>query len=288
MIDVQDESSRVIIFDTTLRDGDLTPGVNLTIAQKLELAELLEAMRVDVLEVGYPGAYRKDFDALFMVSKRIKQATVCGLANSIPEEIIDVALAIKPATRGRIHIYTPVHQSEHETLTQIAESIQLARHYRDDVEWSAFNALKSDRDFLCRSIETAIHHGATTISIPDTLGTATPEQFSELIRSVIHRVPNIEQAAIAVHCHDDCGLAVTNSIAALDVGVRQIECAVNGLGARKGNADLAAVVSAISAKRNSEGTTDHPNYNTIINSHLLNSASELLTQMTGIPRRLKV
>lgn len=278
MIDVQDESARVIIFDTTLRDGDLTPGVDLTIAQKLELAELLEAMRVDVLEVGYPGAYRKDFDALFMVSKRIKQATVCGLANSVPEEIIDVALAIKPAIRGRIHIYTPVNHSENETLTLIADSIKLARHYRDDVEWSAFNALNSDPDFLCRSIETAIQHGATTINIPDTLGTATPQQFSELVRGIVNRVSNIEQATISVHCHDDCGLAVTNSIAALDVGVRQIECAVNGLGARKGNADLAAVVRAI---------TDHPNYTTIINSHLLGSASELLAQMTGIRSRLK-
>jgi 2-isopropylmalate synthase len=271
-------SSPITIFDTTMRDGELTPGVELTIAQKLQLAELLDAMRVDVLEVGYPGVYRKDFDALFMVSKRVKQATICGLANSIPEEIIDVALAIKPALRGRIHVYTPVHQSEEETLTQIADSVKLARQYRDDVEWSAFNALNSQPDFLCRSIETAIHNGATTINIPDTLGTATPDQFSEVIRSIVNRVPNIEQAAIAVHCHDDHGLAVTNSITALDAGVRQIECAINGLGARKGNADLAAVVRLIA---------EHPNYHTAINPDLLNPVSELLTEMTGIQPRTK-
>jgi 2-isopropylmalate synthase len=175
--------------------------------------------------------------------------------------------------RGRIHIYTPVHQSKDETLAQIAESIQLARHYRDDIEWSAFNALNSDRDFLCRSIEAAIHHGATTINIPDTSGTATPEQFSELIRSVMHRVPNIEKAAIAVHCHNDRGLAVINSVAALDAGVRQIECAINGLGARKGNADLAVVVRAIA---------NHADYRTGMNLDRLDHTSEWVTQMTGI------
>jgi 2-isopropylmalate synthase len=273
MIDVQGLPAKITIFDTTLRDGELAPGVEWTIAQKLQLAELLEEMRVDVLEVGYPGAYRKDFDALFMTSKRVQHSIICGLASSVPEEIINVALAIKPAMRGRIHIYTPVHKSECETITQIAESIQLARHYRDDIEWSAFNALNSDPDFLCRSIETAIHHGATTINIPDTLGTATPEQFSALIHSVIHRVPNIEQATIAVHCHNDLGLAVTNSIAALDSGVRQIECAINGLGARKGNADLGAVVRAIA---------NHADYCTNTNLDLLPQASELVKQITGI------
>jgi 2-isopropylmalate synthase len=272
-METQNLSSKITIFDTTLRDGELTPGVEFTIAQKLQLSELLDDMRVDVIEVGYPGAYHKDSDALFMVSKRVQHAIVCGLANSISEEIIDVALAIKPAKRGRIHIYTPVHQSENETLTRIAESIQLARHYGDDIEWSAFNALNSDPDFLCRSIETAIYHGATTINIPDTQGTATPEQFLDLIRSVRHRVPNIEQATISVHCHDDRGLAVENSIAALDVGVRQIECAINGLGARKGNADLAAVVNAIS---------NHAYYCTNLN--LQSQASELVTQITKIKR----
>ena len=271
-MEVHDSSAKITIFDTTLRDGELAPGVEWTIAQKLQIAELLEEMQVDVLEIGYPGAYRRDFDALFMASKRVRNSIICGLANSIPEEIINVALAIKPAMRGRIHIYTPVHQTKDDILAQIAESIKLARHYQDDIEWSAAYALNSDRDFLCRSIETAIHHGANTINIPDTLGNVTPEQFSELIRSVMHRVPNVEKAIISVHCHNDRGFAITNSIEALDTGVRQIECTINGVGARKGNADLASVVRAIAC---------HANYHIDVNLNLLKQASALVTQMTG-------
>ena len=274
----------IIIFDTTLRDGELTPGVQFTIQQKMQLAKLLEEMGVDVIEAGYPGAFRKDFDALFMISKHVKSATICGLANSKPDEIIDVALAIKPSANGRIHVYTPVapanqlHLQEHESLNLIRESVKLARNYRDDVEWTGFNAFHSDRDFLCRAVETAIQSGATTVNIPDTLGDATPESFGELIQAVIDRVPNIAQATIAVHCHNDRNLAVANSIAALDVGVRQIECAINGLGARKGNADLVQVVEAI---------IDHPSYHTTINRECLNSTSQLLIEMTGIQSPFK-
>ncbi|HEY9298688.1 MAG TPA: 2-isopropylmalate synthase [Phormidium sp.] len=248
---------KIIIFDTTMRDGELAPGIKMDIHQKVQLAKLLEEMRVDVIEVGYPGAIQKDFDEIFLVSKQIKHSTICGLANSKPNEVMDVALAIKPAARGRIHIYTQVnlkHQStwaEEQTLEAIHDSIGLARNYCADVEWSAFDAPRSQPDFLCKAIETAIKSGARTISIPDSLGLSSPIEFSGLLNMLFNRVSNIDRATISVHCHDDMGLAVENSIAALSWGVRQIECSINGLGARKGNADLGEVVNAI---------INHPNY----------------------------
>ncbi|XHX81206.1 MAG: hypothetical protein RBJ76_03870 [Stenomitos frigidus ULC029] len=247
--------------------------------QKMQLAKLLDEMGIDVIEAGYPSAFRKDFDALFMISKRIKAATLCGLANSTPDEVINVSLAMKPSVKARIHIYTPVIAAKlsslkaDESLNLIRESIKLARDYRNAIEWSAFNALHSDRDFLCRAIETAIRSGATTVNIPDTLGDATPETFCALIQTVMNRVPNIDQATVVVHCHNDRNLALTNSIATLDIGVRQIECAINGLGARKGNADLAHVVAAIA---------HHADYDTNVNLELLSQASALVTQMSGI------
>lgn len=270
-------SPKVTIFDTTMRDGELALGVKLNIQQKLELAQLLESMQVDVIEVGYPGAYRKDFDEIFMVSKRVKGATICGLAGSQPDEIASVAVAIKPAKQGRINIFTPVRlmdystTTEAQTLDRIQDGIVLARDYCADVQWTAFDATRSQPDFLCRSIETAIRSGATTISIPDSLGTASPEAFAQLLDTVMNRVPNIDRATIAVHCHDDLGFAVENSLLALDYGIRQIECSINGLGARKGNADLGTVARTIA---------DDSTYHTKIDCSLLDKASTLVAQMT--------
>jgi 2-isopropylmalate synthase len=273
--------AKVIIFDTTLRDGELTPGVKMDVHQKMSIAKLLEEMQIDIIEVGYPGAFQKDFDEVFLISKQVKQSIVCGLASSKPEEIESVALAIQPAARGRINVYTPVNLknqsqlSEEQTLELIKDSVNRARASCDDVEWSAFDAARSEPDFLCRAVEAAIKSGATTVSIPDSLGTSSPEEFSGLISMMINRVPNIDQALIAVHCHDDLGLAVENSIAALHRGARQIECSINGLGARKGNADLEKVVNAIAP---------YHNYRVDIDQDLLSAASELVTQITGITR----
>ncbi|MBD2744060.1 2-isopropylmalate synthase [Coleofasciculus sp. FACHB-1120] len=270
---------KIIIFDTTMRDGELTPGVKMDIHQKVRLAKLLEEMRVDVIEVGYPGAIKKDFDEIFLVSKEIKQSTICGLANSKLNEVMDVALAIKPALQGRIHIYTQVnlkHQSkwaEEHTLEAIHDSIGLARNYCGDVEWSAFDAPRSQPDFLCKAVETAIKSGAKTISIPDSLGLSSPIEFSGLLNMLFNRVSNIDRATISVHCHDDLGLAVENSIAALSWGVRQIECSINGLGARKGNADLGEVIKAI---------INHPNYSVDVEQSLIDEASELVSEITKI------
>jgi 2-isopropylmalate synthase len=273
--------SKIIIFDTTMRDGELMPGVQMNIHQKMQLAKLLEEMHVDVIEVGYPGAFRKDFDELFMVSKQVKQSIICGLASSQPDEIASVALAIKPAAQGRIHIYTPVklnhssklHQSQ--TLETIQDSITLARDYCDDVEWSAFDATRADLDFLCVAVESAIQSGASTVSIPDSCGMATPEEFSDLIQNIINRVPNINQATLAVHCHDDIGKAVENSIASIHAGARQIECSINGLGARYGNANLADLITAIQQQNAAQnGKPSHFHIN--IETSLLEAASNLV------------
>lgn len=282
--------SKILIFDTTMRDGELMPGVKMNIQQKISLAKLLEAMRIDVIEVGYPGAFRKDFDELFMVSKQIKGSIVCGLASSEPDEIASVALAIKPAAQGRIHIYTPVHLSDYsqvhqtQTLEVIQDSITLARDYCNDIEWSAFDATRTDLDFLCKAIERAIQSGAMTISIPDSCGMANPEDFAELIRQIMNRVPNINNAAIAVHCHNDLGNAVENSIAAIGSGARQIECSINGLGARCGNANLAEVVNAIHHRSFTQNGKTHY-YQTDIETSLLETASALVKEIVERGKR---
>jgi 2-isopropylmalate synthase len=275
-----DLSPKIIIFDTTLRDGEMTSGVSFDVEQKIAIAKLLEAMGVDVIEVGYPGIHQKDFDEIFMVSKQIKSATICGLASTKPDEVVSAALALKPAVRGRIHLYTSVNlkertlSREERTLEAIRDGVALARQYCDDVEWSAFDAPRSDFDFLCQSIEVAIASGATTISIPDSLGLSSTAEFSTLIERIVQRIPNCDRITLSVHCHDDLGLAVNNSIAALQYGVRQIECSINGLGARQGNADLGTIVREV---------LQHPDYQIDIDTTLISRASELVTQLTRIP-----
>ncbi len=274
-------NNQVLIFDTTMRDGELTPGVKMNLQQKIAISQLLEEMRVDIIEVGYPGSSQKDFDEVFQVSQIIKNSTICGLASSNPNEIKTLAEAIKPAIKGRIHTYTPVNlknqskSSQKEVLETIKDSVSLARNYCDDVEWSAFDAPRSKPDFLCKSIETAINSGATTVSIPDSLGLASPEEFSQLLQMIFNRVPNINEVVVSVHCHDDLGMAVDNSLIALSCGVRQIECAINGLGARKGNADLTKVVTEV---------LKQGNYQLEINTSLMSKAAELIFQITGVEK----
>ncbi|MEH2296460.1 2-isopropylmalate synthase [Nostoc sp.] len=272
-------NNKVIIFDTTMRDGELTPGVKMNLQQKTTISQLLEEMGVDIIEVGYPGSSQKDFDEVFNISKIIKKSTICGLASSNPSEIKTLAEAIKPAIRGRIHTYTSVNiknqsqLSKEEVLATIKESVSLARNYCDDVEWSAFDAPRSEPDFLCKSIETAINSGANTISIPDSLGLASPEYFSQLLQMIFNRVPNIDQAVVSVHCHDDLGMAIDNSIIALSCGVRQIECTINGLGARKGNADFSKVVMEV---------LKQGNYQIDIDTSLMSKAADFIFQITAI------
>lgn len=251
------------------------PGVKLTVTQKLELAQLLEQMGVDVIEVSYPAASAQDFEAMVQVAQVMHQAIVCGLSGANPNEIECTAAALRSASRARIHTYTAVHlpkvSQQQQTLELIKTSVTLARNYCEDVEWSAFDATRSHPDFLCRAIEVAIAAGATTINIPDSLGIATPSTFANLITQVIHRVPTIDQVVVAVHCHNDLGFAIDNSIAAVQVGARQIECSINGLGARKGNADLAVIVRSLHQQQ--------PDLITV-NPELLDPVSALVAQMT--------
>jgi 2-isopropylmalate synthase len=269
--------TKVLIFDTTMRDGELTPGVKINLQQKISISQLLENMGVDIIEVGYPGIYQKDFEEVLQISQLIKNSIICGLASANEDEIITLAEAIKPAKQGRIHTYSLVNIKNQsinaQVLATIKDSVSLARNYCDDIEWSAFDAPRSEPDFLCQAIETAIKSGATTINIPDSLGLASPSEFSQLLQMIFNRVPNIDEAVVSVHCHDDLGLAVNNSLIALNCGVRQIECAINGLGARKGNADLEDVVM---------GVLQQGNYQVDIDTKLMSKASELVAEITGI------
>lgn len=243
------QAAKITLFDTTLRDGELALTHKLTVDQKLQIALMLDEAGVDVIEVGYPGAFPKDLEEISRVAQQVKQAVICGLASSQPDEIKAVATALKSAPRGRINVFTPIRveaeKALSETIETIQKSVSLAKHYCDDVEWSAFDATRSHPDVVCKAVETAIRAGATTIAIPDSMGVSTPSEFSALIETVMHRVPMIDQVTIAVHCHDDRGYAVENSLQTLAVGTRQIECSINGLGARAGNADLMEVVGAI-------------------------------------------
>jgi 2-isopropylmalate synthase len=274
-------NNKVLIFDTTMRDGELTPGVKMNLQQKISISQLLENMGIDIIEVGYPGIYQKDFEEVFQISEIIKKSIICGLASANEDEIITLAEAIKPAKRGRIHTYSLVNLknqsiSAEQVLAIIKDSVSLARNYCDDIEWSAFDAPRSEPDFLCQAIETAIKSGATTINIPDSLGLASPSAFSQLLQMIFNRVPNIDEAVVSVHCHDDLGLAVKNSLIALNCGVKQIECAINGLGARKGNADLEDVVTGVLQQRN---------YQVDIDTTLMSKASELVAEISGIKNK---
>lgn len=246
------DENKVIILDTTLRDGELTPGVQFDLQQKLEIARRLEFLGVDLLEVGYPGQYEKDIREIFEISQTIHHSTICGLARCQTTDILKVAQALEPTSRGRIHLYSNVHiplsTNQETVLAEISQSVRFARKYCDDIQWSAFDATRSDRDFLCRAIAVAIDSGAKTIGIPDSLGVILPENFSKLIQRIYNQVSNLNQAILSVHCHDDQGMAVENTIAALESGARQIECTINGLGARKGNTDLAKIVRVIATQ----------------------------------------
>src|SRR5919199_5552942 len=245
---------RVLIFDTTLRDGEQCPGATMTLQEKLEVAELLDAMGVDIIEAGFPIASNGDFEAVAEIARRTKTAVVAGLARAISADIARAGEAVRLAKRGRIHTFvstSPIHlahqmrKSEAEVLEIITATVNQARNLVEDVEWSAMDATRTPIDYLCRCVEAAIRAGATTINLPDTVGYATPDEYRSMFRAVRERVPNADRAVFSVHCHNDLGLAVANSLAGLEGGARQIECTVNGIGERAGNAALEEVVMAI-------------------------------------------
>jgi 2-isopropylmalate synthase len=280
------EKDRVVIFDTTLRDGEQCPGATMTHEEKLEVAELLDAMGVDIIEAGFPIASDGDFAAVHEIAKRAKNSVICGLSRAGFKDIDRCAEAVKPAKRKRIHTFistSPVHmkyklqKEPHEVYEMVIAQVNRARGHTDDVEWSAEDATRTERDFLCRCVEAAINAGAATINIPDTVGYTVPEEYFALIEMLRSRVPNSDRARFSTHCHNDLGMAVANSLAGVKAGARQIECTINGIGERAGNAALEEVVMAMKTRN------DVLPYWTGIEAAMLTRASKLVSAATSFP-----
>ncbi len=280
------DSDRVLIFDTTLRDGEQCPGATMTFEEKLEVADYLDAMGVDIIEAGFPIASDGDFEAVRSVAERVKNATVAGLARAGEKDIARAGEAVRAAQKPRIHTFvstSPVHmkfklqKEPEEVLGLVSSSVRQARNLVDDVEWSAEDATRTEHDFLCRCVEAAIAAGATTINIPDTVGYTVPEEYFALISMLRERVPNADKAIFSTHCHNDLGLAVANSLAGVKAGARQIECTINGIGERAGNAALEEVVMAINTR------ADALPYSTGIDTTKLARGSRLVSTVTNFP-----
>ncbi len=282
----QDNPERVIIFDTTLRDGEQSPGASMTIEEKLQIAEILDDMGVDVIEAGFPIASNGDFESVREVAKIVKNAQVCGLARAGIKDIERAGEAVRGAQNPRIHTFistSPVHMKHklqmqpEDVVEAIAASVTAARRWTDNVEWSPEDATRTDRDFLCRVVEVAIANGARTINIPDTVGYTVPEEYFEIITLLRNNVPNIDKAIISTHCHNDLGLAVANSLAGVRAGARQVECTINGLGERAGNAALEEIVMALNVRGDVM-----PQW-TNIETTMLSRASKLISAVTAFP-----
>ncbi|GGC08274.1 2-isopropylmalate synthase [Marinobacterium zhoushanense] len=277
---------RVIIFDTTLRDGEQSPGASMTRDEKLRIARQLERMRVDVIEAGFAIASVGDFEAVQAIARTIKDSTVCSLSRALDADIDRAGEALREANSGRIHTFiatSPIHmkyklQMEPDQVVESAvRAVKRARNLIDDVEFSLEDASRSEMDFMCRIIERVIDAGARTINIPDTVGYAVPQQFGQVIGELIQRIPNADKAVFSVHCHNDLGLAVANSLAAVSAGARQVECTINGLGERAGNASLEEIVMALRTRR------DVMEVETNIDTTQIVPASRLVSSVTGFP-----
>lgn len=275
---------RLIIFDTTLRDGEQSPGASMTRDEKIRIAKMLEQMRVNVIEAGFPIASPDDFAAVKAIAEVVRESTVCGLARALDKDIERAAEAIKPAVSGRIHTFiatSPIHMQNKlrmepdQVVEQAIYAVKKARNYTDDVEFSCEDAGRSEFDFLCRIIEQAIKAGARTINIPDTVGYQIPHVFGDMVGRLIQTIPNADQAIFSVHCHNDLGLAVGNSLAAVMQGARQVECTINGLGERAGNASLEEIVMAIRTR------PDVFNVETQIATQYIVPTSRLVSSVTG-------
>ena len=275
---------KLIIFDTTLRDGEQSPGASMTRDEKIRIARALEAMKVDIIEAGFPIASDGDFEAVKAVAEIVRDSTICGLARAVKKDIERAGEAIKPANSGRIHTFlatSPIHMkhklrmSPDEVVEAAVKAVRMARAYTDNIEFSPEDAGRSEPDFLCRIIEAVIAEGATTINIPDTVGYNIPHQFGELIKQLIERVPNSDKAVFSVHCHNDLGLAVANSLSAVLAGARQVECTINGLGERAGNASLEEIIMAVRTRKDA-----FPCDSTLDTTQIL-TCSKLVAGITG-------
>ncbi len=277
---------KLIIFDTTLRDGEQSPGASMTKDEKVRIAKALERMKVDIIEAGFPIASPGDFEAVHQVAEVIQDSTVCGLARALDKDIDRAAAALKPARSSRIHTFlatSPIHMKEKLRMTpdqvveQAVRAVKHARKYTDNVEFSPEDAGRSELDFLCRVLEAVIDAGATIVNIPDTVGYNLPQQFGELIKQLIERIPNSDKAIFSVHCHNDLGLAVGNSLSAVMNGARQVECTINGLGERAGNASLEEVVMTVRTRQ------DVFPCDTTLDTTQIMTCSRLVSSVTGFP-----
>ena len=276
----------LIIFDTTMRDGEQSPGASMTKDDKVRIARSLEKLRVDVIEAGFAAASPGDFDAIRAVAEAVKDSTVCSLARANDHDVTRAGEAIRGAASGRIHTFiatSPIHMKlklrmePEEVLEAAVRAVKLARNFTDDVEFSAEDAVRSDVDFLCRIFEAAIAAGARTINVPDTVGYGVPELWGALFRDLRARIPNADKAIWSTHCHNDLGMAVANSLAAVMAGARQIECTINGLGERAGNASLEEVVMAVRTRPDFFPCT------TRIDATQIVPTSKLVSTITGYP-----
>ncbi len=277
---------KLIIFDTTLRDGEQSPGASMTRDEKIRIAKALERLRVDVIEAGFPAASPGDFEAVQAVAATVKNSIVCGLARALDRDIDRAGEALQAAAHARIHTFiatSPIHMQmklkmqPEEVIAHAVKAVKRARQYTDNVEFSPEDAGRSEEDFLCRILEAVIDAGAATLNIPDTVGYSVPQQFGETIANLIERIPNSDKAVFSVHCHNDLGLAVANSLAAVMQGARQVECTLNGLGERAGNAALEEVVMAIKTRQ------DVFPCDTSLNTAEIVSCSKLVSSITGFP-----
>lgn len=276
---------RVYIFDTTLRDGEQSPGCSMNLEEKIRLARQLELLRVDVIEAGFPITSDGDFEAVKAISKAIKSCTIAGLARAVPKDIDRAWEAIQFAAKPRIHTFiatSDLHlkyklkKTREQVLEDAIAAVKRAKTLSPEVEFSAEDASRSNIDYLCQVIEAVIVEGATIINLPDTVGYAMPDEYGAMFKAVRERVPNIDKAVLSTHCHNDLGLAVANSIAAIQNGVRQIECTINGIGERAGNASLEEIVMAIKTRH------EHLGVETGINSEEIYKSSKLLSSLTGM------
>ena len=279
-------AEHLIIFDTTLRDGEQSPGASMTKEEKTRIARQLERLRVDVIEAGFPASSNGDFEAVRDIARAVHDSTVCGLARANENDIRRAGEALRPAKSMRIHTFiasSPIHMqmklrmSPEQVLEQAVRAVRWAREYTDNVEFSPEDAGRSEPDFLCRLLEATIDAGATTVNIPDTVGYTMPWQFGALIASLRERIPNSDKAIWSVHCHNDLGVAVANSLAAVMHGARQVECTVNGLGERAGNASLEEIVMAVRTRKDMFPCT------TRIDTTQIVAASKMVSGITGFP-----
>ncbi|KPQ05185.1 MAG: 2-isopropylmalate synthase [Rhodobacteraceae bacterium HLUCCA12] len=279
------EQNRVLIFDTTLRDGEQSPGATMSHEEKLEIAALLDEMGVDVIEAGFPIASEGDFAAVKAIAENARNSVICGLSRANLADIDRCWEAVKHARRGRIHTFigtSPLHReitvlTQDEMVERIHATVSHARNLCDDVQWSPMDATRTEHDYLCRVVETAIKAGATTINIPDTVGYTAPRESADLIRMLLERVPGADEVVFSTHCHNDLGMATANSLAAVEAGARQIECTINGLGERAGNTALEEVVMAMRVRN------DIMPFSTGIDTTKIMNLSRRVSQVSGFP-----